>query len=107
MNKNIYLILAILGAIFPYVFFIEFLQISGLNLWLFIEAIFVNGAAAAMSVDLIIASIVFWLFLFEQSKNKDNPKPIVFIILNLTVGLSCALPAYFYAKKRLVEQLKR
>lgn len=101
MNKNIYLTLAILGTILPYIFMIDFLQLSGLNLWLFFDAIFANGAAAAMSVDLIITSIVFWIFLFEQSKVSDNPKPLVFILLNLTLGLSCALPAYLYAKQSI------
>jgi len=104
MKKNIYLILAIVGAIIPYLFFIEFLKISGFNFSFFISSIFVNGAAAAMSIDLLISSIVFWVFMFKQAKDTNNPNPILFIVLNLTVGLSCALPAYFYAKQRALEK---
>jgi len=41
----------------------------------------------------------FWLFMFLQVKESNGPKPYLFIILNLTIGLSCALPAYLYAKE--------
>ena len=97
--KKIYLILAILGGIVPYIFFFKFIQIEGLNLLLFIESLFVNGAAGGFSADLLFTSFVFWLFMFLQAKNSNGPKPYLFIILNLTIGLSCAFPAYLYAKE--------
>jgi hypothetical protein len=96
--KNIYLLLAILGGIIPYLFFFQFIQIEGLNIPLFVESLFVNGAAGGFSADLLFTSFVFWLFMFVESKDSSNPKPYLFIILNLTIGLSCALPAYLYAK---------
>ncbi|NQZ83454.1 MAG: DUF2834 domain-containing protein [Colwellia sp.] len=96
--KNLYLLLAILGGIIPYLFFFQFIQLEGLNLPFFIESLFVNGAAGGFSVDLLISSLVFWLFMFKESKESSNPKPYLFVILNLTIGLSCALPAYLYAK---------
>lgn len=98
--KNIYLVLAVLGGLIPYLFFFQFFQIEGLNLPLFIKSLFVNGAAGGFSSDLLFTSFVFWLFMFVESKNSDNPKPYLFIIFNLTIGLSCALPAYLYARDR-------
>jgi len=96
--KNIYLFLAVLGGIIPYILFFQFVHAEGLNLSAFIESLFVNGAAAGFSADLLIASFVFWLFMFVESKEINAPKPYLFIVLNLTIGLSCALPAYLYAK---------
>ncbi|MBE0368410.1 MULTISPECIES: DUF2834 domain-containing protein [Pseudoalteromonas] len=99
--KNLYLILAILGGIIPYLFFFQFIQLEGVNIPLFIESLFVNGAAAGFSVDLLISSFVFWFFMFQESKVSSNPKPYLYVIINLTIGLSCALPAYLYAKARV------
>ena len=98
--KNIYLTLSILGGIIPYLFFARFVQLEGVNLPLFVESLFVNGAAGGFSADLFIASFVFWLFMFQQTKEPGAPRPYLFIALNLTIGLSCALPAYLYARKR-------
>ena len=99
--KKIYLILAILGGIIPYLFFFKFIQTEGMNLPLFIQSLFVNGAAGGFSADLLLASFVFWLFMFMQAKESNSPKPYLFIILNLAIGLSCALPAYLYAKEKI------
>ncbi|NQY93225.1 MAG: DUF2834 domain-containing protein [Campylobacteraceae bacterium] len=98
--KNTYLVLAIIGAILPYLFFFQFIQIEGFNIPLFIESLFVNGAAAGFSVDILVSSVVFWIYMFSQMKKLDAPNPYWFIVLNLTIGLSCALPAYLYIRER-------
>ena len=98
--KNLYLTLAVLGAIIPYLFFFQFIQTSGIDLPLFVRSLFVNGAAGGFSADLLFTSFVFWLFMFQQMKKGNAPKPFLFITLNLTIGLSCALPAYLYAVEK-------
>ncbi len=98
--KNVYLLLTIVGAIVPYIFFFQFIQVEGLNLLAFIQALFVNGAAGGFSADILISSFIFWLFMFQQTKEANAPKPYLFIILNLMIGLSCALPAYLYAREK-------
>ncbi len=98
--KKIYLLLAIIGAIVPYLFFISFIQTEGLNLPAFVSGLFVNGAAGGFSADLLLTSFVFWLFMFQQAKESKGPKPYLFIVLNLAIGLSCAFPAYMYAREK-------
>lgn len=98
--KKLYLSLAIIGAIVPYIFFIQFIQLEGINIPLFISSLFVNGAASGFSADLLVSSFIFWLFMFQQLRKPNNPKPYLFIFLNLTIGLSCALPAYLYAREK-------
>lgn len=93
--KNTYMLLAIIGAILPYWFFINFGVTEGLDLLVFILALFANGAVAGFTTDLLISSFVFWLYVF--SRRPDGPNPALFIVLNLFVGLSCALPAYLWA----------
>lgn len=97
--KKLYLSLAVIGAIVPYIFFFRFIQAEGLNISAFISALFVNGAAGGISADLLLTSFIFWIFMFRQVKESSGPKPYVFIALNLAIGLCCALPAYLYARE--------
>lgn len=97
--KRVYLLLAILGAIAPYVFFVQYFTTFGLSFGRFISALSVNGAAAGFTIDLLFTSSVFWLFMFKQHRDHVGPSPYLLILLNLTIGLSCALPAYLFARE--------
>ena len=92
--KQFYLILAIVGAVVPYVFFAGFFAEYGVDVGSFASALFANGAAGGFAADILISSGVFWIYLFSRA---EGPNPWIFIVLNLTIGLSCALPAYLYA----------
>jgi hypothetical protein len=95
--KTVYLGLAILGAVVPYVFFIQHFGTNGFGLADFINALFTNAAASGFTTDLLISSLVFWMAIFHRRSQGKGPNPALFVILNLTIGLSCALPAYLYA----------
>lgn len=90
--KTLYLLLAIAGTVIPYLFFIQFFAESGISLPGFVAGLFVNGAAGGFTADLLITSGVFWLYLYEQREAKRW----MYILLNLTIGLSCAVPLYLY-----------
>jgi hypothetical protein len=98
--KTLYLILAIVGAVVPYVFFGQHFISEGISIPGFIQALFANPAAGGFTADLLITSFVFWLFMFRRRTQKDGSNPLLFIALNLLIGLSCALPAYLYASER-------
>ena len=99
-KKKLYLLLAIGGAIVPYIFFIQHFADMGLSLSGFISALFVNGAAGGFTADVLISSLVFWIFMFARRGDGKAPGPLWFIVINLTIGLSCALPAYLYASEK-------
>lgn len=99
--KQLYLVLAIFGAIVPYIFFFQFFENHGFSLPAFTNALFANGAAGGFSADLLITSFVFWVFMIVQHKRTKGPAPYLFIALNLFIGLSCALPAYLFARERV------
>ncbi|MCA9469101.1 MAG: DUF2834 domain-containing protein [Nitrospira sp.] len=79
-----------------YPFFIH----EGLNLTGFLSALFANPPASGFTSDLLFTTFVFWIMIFHEQKHGDGPSPFGFIALNVTVGLSCALPAYLYARIR-------
>ena len=96
--RNVYLVAAILGTVVPYVFFVQHFGSEGYLLGSFLAATFANPAASGVFSDLIISSVVFWIWMF--TRGPDAPKPWVFIALNLLIGLSCALPAYLWWRER-------
>ncbi len=98
--KRIYLFLAIIGAIVPYIFYFQFIQVEGLNFSLFIVELFDSKASSGSTADVLLATVAFWAFLFQRTNNPDAPKPLLFFILSCTIGLSCALPAYLYANEK-------
>lgn len=89
--RPFYLAAAVVGAVVPYVFFVDFFVAEGVELLSFVAALFANGAAGGFAADVLISSAVFWGFMLSD---RDGPKAWPFILVNLTIGLSCALPAY-------------
>lgn len=97
--RTLYLLLAIAGAILPFIFFAQHFQSAGIGIMDFVNALFVNGAAGGFTADLLISSFVFWIAMFHEQRRRQGPAPALFIVLNLFIGLSCALPAWLYARE--------
>ena len=97
--KNLYLLLAIVGGVVPFIFFFQHFATEGVFLYPFVEAAFGNSVASGIGTELLMTSFVFWLAMFHQQKAGKGPSPVPFIVLNLLVGLSCAFPAYLYARQ--------
>lgn len=95
--KAVYLVLAVAGAVIPYAFFLQHFASAGIGIADFLGSAFANGVASGFAADLIIASVVFWIAMIHHRKKKDGPSPSLFVLLNLCIGLSCALPAWLYA----------
>lgn len=97
--KNLYLLLAVVGAVVPCVFFSEHLTTVGFGVVDFVRAGFVNGVAGGFTSDVLISSVVFWVYLFS----RKAPLIWMYITLNLFIGLSCALPLYLWRQAALAE----
>ena len=95
-----YLIAAVLGTILPYYYIGSFAVETRFNVPLFIEQVLSARASLGFVVDLFISSFAFWPFLFKEAKRLNTPNPWLFVFLNLTVGLSCALPLFLYFRDK-------
>lgn len=93
--RNLYLVFAVLGTVIPCYFFYQFFlggdPQEALN---FVPALFVNGATSGFTADLFISSFAFWAYMW--SRKDKGPGIVPFVIMNLCIGLSLALPAYLY-----------
>ncbi len=98
--KQVYLLWAIVGAVIPIMFFVGVFHAEMVGVAGFIPALFGNSAAGGFTADLLVASVVFWTYMITE---KEGPNPWAFIVLNLCIGLSCALPAYLYRRAAMQE----
>jgi len=98
-RSTLFLELAILGAVAPYIFFFQFFATEGVA-GNFFGALYANGAAGGVATDLLISSVVFWLFLFPEARRVGVERPWIYVVVNLVIGLSCAVPLFLWARER-------
>lgn len=99
MVKRLYLIGAFLGLVLPYVYFVSFLLENGLDLGLFVEQMFANPIASFFALDVIVSSLVLWIFIFSEGRKLGMVNLWVYVVCNLTVGVSFALPLFIYFRE--------
>lgn len=104
MIQTVYLILCILGTILPYSQFVPFLVEHGLNLQVFFEQLFVNRISSFFGMDLIVSSLVLWIFVFWEGSRLGMKNLWVYVASNLLVGVSLGLPLFLLMRQRQLEK---
>ena len=99
MLRNFYLLMAIIGTIVPWAFFAGFFTTEGINIPLFVESLFINGAAGGFSSDVLISILVFWVWSYTDAQRNRVPRWWLVLPAGFTVGLSLALPLYLYIRE--------
>lgn len=102
-RRHVYLVLAVIGAVVPYWFFLEFLRAHGLNGMLLIQQLFGTPISSFFAADLLISAVVFVFFLRTEAARLSIESRWPYIVALLTVGLSFALPLFLYARERRLE----
>jgi hypothetical protein len=97
--KKLYLLLAVIGFVLPYYFFVSFLIANGLNLQLLFSQLFANNISSFFAVDLMISAIVFWVFLYPESQRYHMGNWWVYVVMTLAIGPSFALPLFLYFRE--------
>jgi hypothetical protein len=97
--RKIYLALAIVGFLLPYYFLAPWLLEHGLDLGLFLQQIVANPGATMFTSDLVISSLVFWLWGYGEAHRLGMKNFWVYVAANLLVGLSLALPLFLYMRE--------
>ena len=103
MRKQLYLIGAILGTLLPYYFFIQFLWTYGLDVNQLFSQLFANNISAFFGMDVIVSSLVLWVFVFAEGRRLGMKHLWVYVIANLAVGVSLALPLFLYMRESNLE----
>ena len=101
---RLYFLFAILGTIVPYLFFGDFVLSQGIDIPEFVRQIFANSPAGGFTTDLLITSAAFWIWSFREARRRGMRCWWIYVSLNLTVGLSCALPLFLAFRQLSIEQ---
>ena len=98
VSKSFYLMCAVIGTVIPWLFFAGFFAQEGFNIPLFVQSLFVNGAAGGFTVDVLISILVFWVWSYADARQNGVKHWWVVLPAGLMVGLSLALPLYLYLR---------
>jgi hypothetical protein len=96
----LYLAAAILGTILPVSQFVPFLAANGPNVPLFFRQLFQNDVSTFFGMDVIVSSAVLWLFVFSEGRRRRMENLWLYVVCNLLVGVSLALPLFLFFRER-------
>ena len=98
----LYLALAILGTVLPLSQCIPFLVAHGFDLPLFFRQLFQNHVSGFFGMDVIVSSLVLWLFVFSEGRRRGMRHLWLYVVCNLAVGVSLALPLFLFFRERRI-----
>lgn len=101
--KTLYLILCVAGTLLPYPQFIPFLREHGLDVRLFFELLFANPISGFFGMDVIVSSLVLWVFVVVEGRKGGIKHLWAPVAANLAVGVSLGLPMFLYMREAKLE----
>ena len=104
-KKNIYFVLAIIGVLAPYYFFLQIPAESASNLPALIQPLFANNLMKGVAMDFTVSVMVFWFFMFAEANKLQMKSPWLYLLATLLVGMSFALPLFLYFRERKLETI--
>lgn len=96
----VFLLLAIVGAIVPMVYFVSWFNEFGWSLGAMVEAWNVNDATTGLVYDLTIAALALTIFVIWETVRNRRWINLVAIPATFCIGVSCGLPLYFWLRSR-------
>jgi hypothetical protein len=98
-TKTLYLALSVLGVVVPYSQFLPFVREHGLDLGLVVEQLFANRVGAFFGLDVVISSVVLWVFVVREGRRTGVRHLWAPIAASLAVGVSLGLPLFLYLRE--------
>lgn len=99
----LYLLAAILGAVLPLSQLFPFLWANGFDLPLLFRQLFQNHVSAFFGLDVIVSSLALWLFVFAEGRRRRMRHLWLYVVCNLTVGVSLAFPLFLFFRERALD----
>ncbi len=96
--KAAFLLLAVIGAVIPYMYFVPWLSEHGLNLPLFLDQLHANQVSDFFAADVMVSAIVVVVFLIFERRSLGSRwwLPVVGLLL---FGVSVGLPLLLYLRE--------
>lgn len=102
--RHSYLVLFIVGTIFPYYYLISFIADHGLDFHLMITMLFSNQIGSFFAWDVLISAAVLLLFIISDISRERIKYLWMPIVATLIVGVSSGLPLFLYLREGYLEE---
>lgn len=99
----LYLTAAVAGAVLPLSQLFPFLSEHGPDVPLLFRQLFQTNASAFFGLDVIVSSVVLWLFVFSEGRRRRMRGLWLYVVCNLAVGVSLALPLFLFFRERRLD----
>lgn len=101
--RQAYLGLCVAGTVLPLWQFAPFVQDHGLNVSLFVTQLFANPVSSFFGVDVLVSSVVLWVFVLVQGRRGGVSHLWMPLLGNVAVGVSLGLPLFLYLRERALD----
>src|SRR5215210_5622018 len=98
-RKYVYLALFIIGTIVPLLSFVPWVLDHGVDISLMLDELFANRISAFFGLDVIVSSLVFWVFANWEGKRVGVTWIWLPVLASLIVGLSSGLPLFLFLRE--------
>lgn len=98
-KQILYFILCVAGTALPYSQLVPFLRDHGPDASLFVQQLFANRPSVFFGVDVIVSSLVLWLFVYSEGTRLRMRNLWLYVVANLLVGVSLGLPLFLLARQ--------
>ena len=107
--QAIYLILALLGAVLPWLANLEFIKVhgGGFDLGLFINLANANPAAQSLSRDLLVSSTAVSIWIVVEARRLKMRGLAATLALCFGVAFACGAPFFLFLRERRLQELSQ
>ena len=107
IKQIVYLAFCVFGTVLPYSEFVPFLKDHGLDGSLFLQQLFANPVSGFFGLDVIVSSAVLLVFVYSEGTRLQMRNLWLYVVANLLVGVSLALPMFLLARQGKVDTAAR
>jgi hypothetical protein len=97
--RQLYLSLAIIGAVLPCSQFFPWLAEHGPNIALLFTEVFSTRAGAFFGFDVLVSAIVLIVFIRREGAREKVPMLWFPIAATCLIGVSCGFPLFLYLRE--------
>jgi|ERR1700691_5603559 hypothetical protein len=97
--RQLYLSLAVIGAVLPCSQFFPWLVEHGPNITLLFSEVFSTRAGAFFGYDVLVSAVVLIVFIRREGAARKVPMLWFPIVATCLVGVSCGLPLFLYLRE--------
>lgn len=98
--RMVWLAMAIIGAILPWIYFGSWLTANDWNLGLMLDVWNATDAGTGLVYDLTWSWIVIVVWCLVESIPRRDWLSLIVIPVGTLIGVSCALPLYLFLRSR-------